>query len=134
MEIDDLAAKVDLILDWVSTQQGKESDKEDDEVQALRQELESRPSPESYKEITDKAEDLSFRYKRLMELLSHGGSSVGDMIDSKAVYDRLMTTDDDVSEIVQDWHKKHPSRVESALKSGSAPDNISLNDLFHSLK
>lgn len=92
----------------------------------LQAELDKRPT-------TEAVETLQKRYDRLEAFLQSAGGDLGRALDSRTFTKDLFESDKDISTLVKDWNKAHPSATSQALGGspaapGAAKSNM--NDLL----
>lgn len=103
------------------------------ERKSLRSQVEELQAQVSDKEqITEMRDTLQARYDRLESFLLAFGGDISAALDSRSFTKDLFESDKDVAELVDQWHKAHPSHTSSALGANSSGGNDlpSLNDLL----
>jgi hypothetical protein len=79
----------------------------------LEEELGKRPTQEA-------VDTLQKRYDRLEAFLQGAGGDLAKALDSRTFTRQLFETEDDVADIVKNWHKNHPSATAQALGGAAA--------------
>lgn len=82
-------------------------------VTQLEDELKARPSQEA-------VETLQTRYDRLESFLQAVGGPLGKALDSRSFTTKLFESDEDVKDLVKQWHQDNPSATSTALGSSAA--------------
>lgn len=72
---------------------------------------------------------LQAKYDRLEGFLQAVGGELGKALDSRTFTRALFETDQDISEIVKDWRKSHPTATSAALGSGAAEPSSKAPDM-----
>lgn len=74
-------------------------------------------------QIKEEFTSLESKYNRLEEFLTLAGGPLSKAMDSRSFTNALFNTNDDVSKIVEKWHKENPSQTSSALAGGTGGGN-----------